>query len=237
MMEDLPTYVSTIFKLTSISCIVIFYWVVRNSTDEKFKNKGILVSILLLLWLIFQAFLSQNEVYIQDKTSLPPKIFLFGILPTIVVIALFFFTRRGKQIIDSLSIEKFSYIHLVRIPVEFVLWWLFLHGAIPELMTFEGWNFDIIMGLTAPLIIYFGFIKKRIGRAGLLAWNILGVVLLIVIFTLAILSAPFPLQQLAFDQPNIGLLHYPFSWLPTFVVPIVIFAHFCSIRQLLYKSN
>jgi hypothetical protein len=41
-------------------------------------------------------------------------------------------------------------LHIIRIPVELGLYWLFIYKAIPQLMTFEGRNFDILVGLTVP---------------------------------------------------------------------------------------
>jgi hypothetical protein len=50
-------------------------------------------------------------------------------------------------------------------------------------------------------------------------------------------STPSPLQKIAFDQPNIAILNFPFSWLPTFIVPIVLLGHLVSIRQLLKEKT
>jgi hypothetical protein len=52
-----------------------------------------------------------------------------------------------------------------------------------------------------------------------------------------LLSAPTPLQQFAFDQPNIALAYFPFVLLPSVVVPMVIFAHLASIRQILTRKT
>ncbi|WP_233632635.1 hypothetical protein [Parapedobacter sp. ISTM3] len=75
--------------------------------------------------------------------------------------AVLFLTRTGKEFVDSLPIAGLTMINVVRIPVEVVLCWLFINGAVPEMMTFEGRNFDIIAGITAPLIAYFGVVKKK----------------------------------------------------------------------------
>jgi hypothetical protein len=56
--------------------------------------------------------------------------------------------------------------------------------------------------------------------------------LLINIVATAILSMPFPFQQLAFDRPNIAIMYFPYVWLPCCVVPIVLFAHLVSLRKL-----
>lgn len=234
-MDELPRYVSLIFIIITLITLSLFYWVIKNSTDTILRKKSNLIMVILIVWLILQAFLGLNEVYSQNTYALPPKIFLWGILPNIIIYILLFSSHKGRMFMDSLSLKKLTYINIVRIPVEFVLLWLFMNGVIPEIMTFEGWNFDILAGLTAPFIIYYGFTKQLLSKKVILLWNIGCIGLLLTIVGIALLSAPFPLQKLAFEQPNIGLLYFPFNWLPTFVVPIVIFGHLVSIRQLTKK--
>ena len=84
-----------------------------------------------------------------------------------------------------------------------------------------------------PFIAYFGFTKNILSRKIILAWNFICLALLTNIVVNALLSAPFPFQQFAFDQPNIAILYFPFSWLPSFVVPVVLFGHLVSIRRLI----
>lgn len=236
-MKDLPFYVPIVFILTTFLAIIILTWTVYNTSENsnKTKRKANLTFLTCLIWVSIQAMISMKEVYSEHLNMLPPLIFLIGILPNFLVMAFLFFTQKGKVFIDSLPLYNLTFLNLVRIPVEFVLLWLSLDHLIPTIMTFEGWNFDILAGLTAPFIIYFGYKKNRIGKTGLIIWNILGIALLTFIVITGVLSAPFPMQQLAFDQPNVGLLVFPFSWLPTFIVPLVFFGHFVSLRQLLNK--
>ena len=130
-----------------------------------------------------------------------------------------------------MPLDRLHWIHLVRIPVELVLYWLFLNQAVPEVMTFAGRNFDIIAGISAPLLIYFAFIKKVGGKWLIIGWNLVMLGLLVNIVTTAILALPSNFQQIAFEQPNWAVLNFPFSWLPAFVVPVVFFAHLVSLRQ------
>ena len=102
-------------------------------------------------------------------------------------------------------------------------------------MTVEGRNFDVLSGLTAPLIFYFGYIRKRLNKTFLLLWNFSCLALLLNVVVIAVLSAPLPFQKFAFDQPNNAVLYFPFVWLPSFVVPVVLFSHLASIRQLLMR--
>jgi hypothetical protein len=71
----------------------------------------------------------------------------------------------------------------------------------------------------------------------LLAWNFLCLGLLINIVFTALLSAPFPFQRFAFDQPNIALAYFPFTWLPCWIVPLVLLSHLVSIRKLAAKRK
>lgn len=237
MIENLPTYISLIFEMTTVATLLLFIWTVRNSNSELTQKKATPIFIGLTIWLIIQAVLTLNNIYNSDTTTFPPKIMLFGILPAFLTIPLLFFTKNGKQFIDSLPLKNLTYQNIVRIPVEIILFWLFLNKAIPELMTFEGRNFDIIAGITAPLIAYFGLTKNRLNRQTILIWNFICLGLLINIVVNALFSAPSPIQKFAFDQPNIAILNFPFSWLPTVIVPIVLLGHLASIRQLLKHKN
>ncbi len=233
MVNNLPTYISLAFGLTTFATLQLFIWVIRNSSNERTRKKSTPFYVGLVLWLTIQAVLSYKNIYKIDLNSFPPKIMLMGILPAILVIIIIFATTKGKEFTDSLPLKNLTYLNIVRIPVEIVLYWLFLNKAIPGLMTFEGRNFDILAGITAPFIAYFGFTKPHISRNVILIWNFISLLLLTNIVVHALLSTPSPLQKLAFEQPNIAILNFPFSWLPTFIVPIVYFGHFVSIRQLL----
>jgi hypothetical protein len=233
MIENLPTYISVVFELTTVTTLLLFYWTVKKSNFDLTSKKANSIFFGLALWLTIQAILTINNVYNSDTTSNPPKLLLFGILPTISAIILLFATRKGRQFIDSLPLINITYLNIVRIPVELVLLWLFQIKAVPQLMTFEGRNFDILAGITAPFIAYFGLTKGKLSRQIVLVWNFICLGLLINIVVNALLSAPFPIQKFALDQPNIAILNFPFNWLPTFIVPIVLFGHLTSIRRLL----
>ncbi|WP_182953813.1 hypothetical protein [Pedobacter gandavensis] len=83
-------------------------------------------------------------------------------------------------------------------------------------------------------IAWFGIKNGKISPTILLIWNLICLGLLINIVFLALFSAPSPFQKFAFEQPNIALPNFPYVWLPTFIVPLVLFGHLVSIRQLYY---
>lgn len=76
-----------------------------------------------------------------------------------------------------------------------------------------------------------------VNRWLLLIWNFLCTCFLINIVARALLSTPYPLQTLALDQQNIAILYFPFVWLPTFIVPLVLFGHLVSLRKILNSNR
>jgi len=220
-MLPLP-FLNGIFVLITFLCLWLFYRAAGKS-----KN----VLYLSVLWLLLQALIAMTGFY-RNFEAIPPR-FALAVGPMLLFILLLFATTKGRAFLDKLDIARLTYLHAVRIPVELTLLLLFIEGAVPQIMTFEGRNFDILAGLTAPFVTYFAFIKNVMGRKTLIAWNIICLLLLFNIVTTAILSAPFPFQQFAFDQPNIAVFYYPFIWLPAYIVPIVLLSHLAAIRNLI----
>lgn len=228
MIENLPQYVSIIFISTTFLTVGIFLYAAKRGAFSSTTTK--VLSFLFPFWLIFQAVLALGGFYLKTD-SIPPLLPLFGIFPALLTIILLFIFAR-KDFISRLPLKTLTILHVIRIPVEIVLLWLFQAGQIPQLMTFEGRNFDILSGLTAPIIFWLAFRGGKINRPLLIVWNFFALGLLINIVVTAILSFPFPFQQLAFDQPNRAVLYFPFVWLPTIIVPVVLFSHLASLWNL-----
>jgi len=226
MLSTVPFYVSAIFILTTIATLVLFYFAVK-----KVSPKANVILIFLCAWLLITGMLALQGFF--SNTNVTPPRLMFGVGATFLVIVILFINQSSRKLIDRLPLSNLTYINIVRVPVELVLYWLFIYKAVPELMTFEGRNFDILAGLTASIIGHLVFTKKILSRKVLLIWNFICLGLLINIVINAVLSAPFPFQKFAFDQPNVGVLYFPFIWLPVFIVPVVLFGHLVSIRQLL----
>jgi len=183
----------------------------------------------LLIYAAVQLGVAATGFY-KDATSLPPR-FLLNLFPSVAAVIWLFFSRNGREFVKGFDVAKMTWIHLVRVPVELVLYGMFLQRLIPRIMTFEGNNFDIVMGLTAPLIFYFGYRKGWVTPGLIKIWHGVGLLLLLNIVVTAVLAAPFPFQQIAFDQPNIGILQAPFNLLPAVVVPLVVVGHLVGLRK------
>jgi hypothetical protein len=178
-------------------------------------------------WLIFISSISLTGFF-QNTNTIPPR-FLIVLIGNIAFIA--FLYSRLKTV--ALDYRYALLVHALRIPVEITLYFLFLRKQVPEIMTFNGLNFDIIIGISALIFfIQSQLFKVNLGKKTLLIWNIIGLMFLINIVVIAILSAPLPIQQLSFEQPNMAVLYFPYILLPSFIVPIVLLTHIISIKQL-----
>ena len=225
-MENLPIYVTIVFFAATALAIYFFAKAVGNPGK---------VVLIIAVWLGINALLALNGFYLET-TTVPPRLVVM-IFPPIIAILLLFNTKAGKQFIDKIDLATLTLMNVIRIPIEMVLFWVAMNKGIPELMTFEGRNFDVFSGITAPLIYYFGFRKSLLSPKLMIVWNVICLTLVMLVVVQGILSAPTAFQQMAFDQPNIAIMYFPFVWLPCFVVPAVVFSHLVSIRRLLKQRK
>jgi hypothetical protein len=220
-MEQIPVWIPLLFILTTALTVYLFY-------KAAHFNKTVLIAT--LGWLALQTAVSLAGFY-HITSGTPPR-FLLLTLPPLIATVLLLLTKKGRHFLDSLDAKMLTRLHIVRIPVELVLYSLFIHQVVPKIMTFEGQNMDILSGLTAPVMVYLVYHKKWLKKTALLIWNIACLALLANIVVTALLSAPFPFQKFGFEQPNIAILYFPYTWLPGGVVPIVLLSHLAAIKQI-----
>ena len=226
MIPALPVLLNVVFILTTLLCLFLFVRAMNNS------RKAMIAFVVIML---LQGLISFTGFY-TALNVVPPR-FLFLLLPSLILLIVFLFSATGKVFMKSLSLKKLHWIHVVRLPVELILHWLYLEKQVPRAMTYDGFNYDIISGLSAPLIIAFAFRKNGYNRPALIIWNIFCLTLLVNIVSIAIVSAESPFQQIAFTQPNRAVLFFPFVWLPSCIVPVVLFAHCASLYKLFTQNS
>jgi hypothetical protein len=219
-MNYLPVPITAFFLGVTIAAVFLFSKAVRGS------KPAIIGSV---IWMVVQSAVAASGFYLATKTF-PPH-FLLVVVPPILVIAVVFLTGAGRRFVDTTDLKWCILIHAIRIFVEITLYWLFLFKQVPLQMTFEAGNLDILAGLSAPLI-WWAFSTGKIGRRSVFIWNAVCLLSVLNAFARAMLSAPFLFQRLAFDQPTVAILHFPFVLLPAFIVPAVLLCHLAVFRKL-----
>ncbi len=233
MFPALPLGITTFFILTTLSALVWYYIILASVSKTIAKNFAIISTI----WLALHMWLAIDEVYLNGVNTMPPKIVLYGILPAFSIVALIVLLPSGRAFFGQVSAMKLTQFHIIRIPIELTLYWLAGHKIVPNIMTFSGLNFDIIAGLAALAItLYYNFIG-RVKRWVLVAFNIVSLLLLLNIVTIAALSIQSPIQKFGITNPNVAVLGFPYCWLPVFLVPLVLISHIASLWKLAHPVS
>lgn len=226
--------VASLMLINFALTLIFFFRSVRYSEAGRSSSLRFTVFFVVFLWVLFQAVLSYIGFYSQFS-AIPPRLILTGVGPAVLMVIVFLITPSLRKVITEFRLEDLILISVVRIPVEIMLHQLFEAKLVPQDMTYSGMNWDILSGLTAPLMIWIARKDFLWTRQVLIVWHVLTLGLLINIVTIAILSAPFPFQQINFDQPNIAVFSFPFIFLPTFIVPMVLWSTLTGLVKL-YKS-
>src|SRR6476660_819307 len=174
MIDSLPFYVTIVFVLTTLLTIGFLF-----RSFPRVRKTGLasgLLTFLIPFWLILSGLLAMSGFY-QQFQNFPPRVITTAVLPADLLIVFYFIVFR-TSFIDKLSLKTLTLLHVVRIPVELTLLWLFQFGLVPQVMTFEGWNFDILSGLTAPIVYLLAFRRGRLDRRLLIVWNVVALGLL-----------------------------------------------------------
>lgn len=233
-MENIPTYVSGTFIAIVITVLAFLTYAIHSADQGKRRRTTYIALFVLLAWVVLISSQSLNSFFLDF--SLPPRLLLYVSL-CLLAILLLFIIPASRAFLGSLPITTLHYLHIVRVPVEMVLWWLAVLHMVPMQMTFEGSNLDIISGISAPFAAVF-LVGRNMNRLGAIIWNLLALGLLINIVSRAISYTPYFYEATVGNVPaNEGVFYFPYVLLPTFVVPTVLFCHVVSLYQLIFKNK
>jgi hypothetical protein len=185
--------------------------------------------IVLGTWAIFISYFAFRGFF-SNFSTFPPRMAIVFVVPLVAILFLTF-SRKLKEILLHLPPEKIIRLQVFRVFVEILIWMLLLQKLLPIQMSFEGRNFDILTGLTAPVVAWL-IARKKWSPALTIAWNVAGLVLLFNIIVIAILSMPSPIRHFMNEPANTIVTTFPFIWLPGLLVPLAYALHFFSIRQI-----
>jgi hypothetical protein len=192
--------------------------------------------LLVIAWLAYIFSMSFTGIF--TNFSLPPRIPLFLVLPFLVFLIYFFTSVRFKPVIDQVPLNWPVYFQSFRIGVELLIFISFTKGILPHAATYEGYNFDIVTGLTAPIIGYMLYKNVRGSRTIALIWNIIGLLLLANVVVILNTCAYFPKlwgSGTSLIKPDYGLL--PLALLAGIFMPAAVFMHVLSITGIVRAAD
>jgi hypothetical protein len=220
----------------AISLVYYFFFlrelrkgVAATSWNEKRKRNAntLIIAIPILLTAVI-SFWSLSGI--MSNFSLFPLNFMPVLFLPMIIALYLTFSSSFTEVLRNIAPENIIRLQSFRFFVEILLWLLFIDNVIPVQMSFEGRNFDVIAGITAPFIAWM-VATGKVSRTGMIIWNVLGVCLLFNIVSIAVLSLPTPIQVFT-DAPVTIVAYFPISFLPGLLVPLAYTLHFFSLRQI-----
>jgi hypothetical protein len=187
----------------------------------------------LATWLTYAGLLGYFGV-VKNTTMRPPGTTLL-LVPILLFLLLFlgFIVRStaGGRVALAFPLWIILGAQSFRIGVELFLHRLWIDGLVPKMLTFEGANVDIYIGVSAALIAWLST-KGRLGMRLALVWNVLGLLALANVVIRAVLTAPGPFNLIHTEVPNRMFGTFPFLFVPGFFVPLAVVLHLLAMRAL-----
>jgi hypothetical protein len=227
--------------LLTLACLGLvllgLWWALEKAPyDRSRKRKIFWRTVLILLGRLGLVSVLAIQGFYQDFSAVPPR-FAFLVLPPLAALRVLSFSKGLGQLLTYVPPIWLVSLQTFRLFVELLLWVLFVHNLVPVQMTFEGRNWDILVGLTAGFVGYFCLAKRQCPVSVAFWRNIAGLLLVLNMAAVAILSAPTPFRVFMNEPANTIVAYFPIVWLPAVLVPLAFALHFFSLRQLNTKAG
>ena len=196
-------------------------------TPARHPGRAMLV---ITAWVALLGYLSLAG-YFANFRSLPPRILPAVLLPLVAGLVLLL-SAGARDLLARTPPQWPIYAQSFRVVMELILWLLYLQHRAPAIMTFEGRNVDILVGLTAIPVGYLCFVRRTWSPRVALWWNVAGILILLNVVVHAQLSTPSPLRVFVTDPPVTFIAYWPYILLPGFLVPLAWLLHAASLIQL-----
>lgn len=191
------------------------------------RRAWVFKSILIFVAIVGLSLAAGASGKLSDFDRLPPPMAGFFVL---IVGAAFgiAFSKYGTLLVKHTPMSLLIGFQGFRILAEAVIYSGLREGIAPVQMSFEGYNFDIVTGVSALVVM--ALMWKRDNRALAYAWNIFGATALTVIAFIAFTSMPLPIR--IFDDLNLWVTRAPHVMLPGVLVLAAITGHILAFRKL-----
>ena len=186
--------------------------------------------VILLGWLAAAIALGAAGVYHVAADGIPT--IQYGIfVPIAIGLALLWRSALASRMLEAVPQPWLVGVQLYRaLGVIFLV--LYAAGQLPSLFAWPAGVGDIAVGLAAPIV---GLAYARAPRegAGLVrAWNIFGILDLVVAVTMGFATAPSALRLIDVQPTSELMTVLPMVLIPTFLVPLSIVLHVASLKKL-----
>jgi hypothetical protein len=183
--------------------------------------------VVMVAWLAYITILSQSGIL--NDFSLPPRVPLLVVIPAVVIIIVLTGTKDFREVLLQTPRHIPVYLQSFRVVVELLIYGAFIDGVFPERATFKGLNYDILSGISA-LVVAFLYQKGKLSNTGLLIWNV-GALLILALTVYSFVSVYYFGDHVE-AAGSADFVKMPYLLLAAVLLPIAVFLHIFSLRQL-----
>ena len=202
---------------------------VTNGYRVKFIS---LYGAILLGWVVLAIILARNGFFVsQSDTKFKFPTIVYTFLPIIMGVFILKYSHSFQEILNSIPLHWLIGIQFLRTTGVIFLILYFKH-LVPGQFALPAGIGDFFVGITAPLVAYLYYKKKRNAKQIAKLWNIIGTLDLVLALTFGFLTSPTPIQIFALDNPNRLIGSYPLVLVPAFAVPLFILYHIYTFKKL-----
>jgi hypothetical protein len=196
------------------------------------RRRALLVALGFGGWMTIIGAVAATGILARFELRPPPMAGVF--LGTVVLALAFSLSRFGERLALGLPLSALVGFHAFRLPLELVMHEAANEGVMPSVMSFNGYNFDIATGISATFVGIW-LLLGRPPRGVLVAFNLLGSVLLLVVSTVAVLALPV-FAAFGTGQLNVWVARFPYVWMAMLVGSALI-GHVVLTRRLLAEAK
>jgi hypothetical protein len=214
----------------AVACGVVWLrWIAARRRREPHGGRAVaLTAVIVAAWLGATWAIAASGLLARFDLRPPPFFFLVvAIAAASVALAA---GPIGTAIAAGVPLWGLVLAQGFRLPLELLMHEAVGQGVMPNQMSYSGANFDIVTGGTAIAVAAL-LASGRGGRRLAAAWNVVGMLLLANILTIAIISTP-ALAAFGPDRLNTWVAFPPFVWLPAVMVAAAIAGHIVVWRRL-----
>jgi hypothetical protein len=203
------------------------WWTGEGMAPAARLRRTLLAGAGVTIWLAVQAAMALSG-WLGRFDSRPPPIMIWFMSMIVMTLALAW-SGFGRRFADKLPLVALIGFQAFRLPLELVMHRAAVAGLMPNVMTFTGYNFDIVTGATALPLALLAW-RRPLPRWLILLWNATGQILLIVIAGVAFAATPV-FRAFGDDQVNVWVTQFPYVWIAV-MVAAALFGHVVTLRKL-----
>jgi hypothetical protein len=221
--------------IPGLALLVLGLWVLGVAEAERLlgasaaqvRRRAAVAGLASVAWAGLTLLAARSGLLARFDARPPPFLVLLAL--TLLGAVVLGRSRVGERLALGLPLWALVGYQAFRLPLELVLHRAARDGTMPVEMSFSGYNFDILSGLSALFVVL--ALWRGAGPRLALIWNVLGVLLLANIVIIAVAATPV-FHAFGPDHLNTWVSRPPFVLLPSVLVMAALLGHVVVFRKL-----